>query len=190
VTVGDPRQLQDAAFNAGLADGTEFEYVDESNRLHFYVIDLEYDADGIRTYTLAVRSLDGSGPQGRGVGLENASTRGHTPAWAANCDFPLTNTGSPAETPDVHPDDVSAYLDNDVYRLSIDGVSGKGWSAQLYNELATAEFGETVSVPVYVTRVPTSTKDTTVTVTATSESDPSQTATATCSVHVEDTTPN
>jgi hypothetical protein len=45
-------------------------------------------------------------------------------------------------------------------------------------------------VPVYVTRVPTSSGNTTVTLNAVSESDPSKTASATCRVGVEDTTPN
>jgi M6 family metalloprotease-like protein len=189
VVIGDPRQLQDAAFNAGLAEGTEFEWEDPNNRLHFYVIDLTYDADGIRHYTVAVRSLDGSGPQTRGVGLAAGKPQGHTPAWAANCNFPLTNTGAAAATPDVHPEDVSANLTSDVYRLSIDAPTGNGWSAQLYSALTTAEFGETVNVPVYVTRVPTSTGNTTITLRATSESDPSKTATSTCKVNVANTTP-
>ena len=189
VTVGDPRQLQDAAFNAGLTEDTEYEWVDPNNRLHFYVVDLEYDADGVRQYTVAVRSLDGAGPQGRGVGLGAGGAVGHTQAWAANCNFPLTNTGTAAPPAGTHPEDVSAFLNSDVYRLSIDGVAGNGWNAQLYNELATAEFGQTVNVPVYVTRVPTSTGLTTVTLRATSESDPTKTTTATCRVRVDDTTP-
>jgi M6 family metalloprotease-like protein len=188
-TVGDPRQLQDAAFNAGLAEGTEFEWVDPDNRLHFYIVDLRYDEDGVRHYTVAVRSLDGSGPQTRGVGLAAGTPAGHTAAWASTCTFPLTNTGTSADPAGTHPEDVSAYLDSDVYRLSVEGVSGQGWNAQLYNALATAEFGETVNVPVYVTRVPTSTGVTNVTLRATSESDPSKSVTATCKVRVDDTTP-
>jgi hypothetical protein len=190
VTIGDPRQLQDAAFNAGLSEGTEFEWEDPDNRLHFYIIDLRVDADGLRHYTVGVRSLDGSGPQTRGVGLGEGAPAAHTPAWAANCNFPLTNTGTGAATdPALHPEDVAAYLNSDVYRLSVEGTSGNGWTAQLYNELATAEFGETVNVPVYVTRVPTSTGNTTVTIRATSESDPTQSVTGTCKVKVSDTTP-
>jgi len=190
VTIGDPRQLQDAAFNAGLSEGTEFEWEDPDNRLHFYVVDLRIDADGLRRYTVAVRSLDGSGPQTRGVGLGQGSPVGHTAAWAANCNFPLTNTGAGVATdPALHPEDASAYLNADVYRLAVEGTTGQGWTAQLYNELATAEFGQTVNVPVYVTRVPTSTGNTTVTIRATSESDPTQTVTGTCRVNVADTTP-
>ena len=66
-TVADYRQLNDALFHAGLDSGSAFEWEDTPNRLHFYVIDLRRDKDGILVYTLAVRSLDGAGPQQRGV---------------------------------------------------------------------------------------------------------------------------
>ena len=44
VTIADPRQLNDAPFNAGTNSGSEYEYVDEDNRLHFYVLDVRKDA--------------------------------------------------------------------------------------------------------------------------------------------------
>lgn len=186
ISYGDYRQLADATFNAGLGSGTAFEYVDEPNRLHFYVLDVEYDAAGIRTYTVAVRSLDGPGPQARGVGLAPATTRRVAPGWAADCEFPLTNTGTAAAPGGVHPEgDVSSWVDGDVYRLST-SLDGDGWNAQLYGAVATAEFGETTSVPVYVTRTPGAANRATVTLTATSESDPTKTATSTCSLKVSD----
>ena len=37
ITIGDYRQLSDALFHAGTDSGSEYEYVDEANRLHFYV---------------------------------------------------------------------------------------------------------------------------------------------------------
>ena len=43
MTIGDYRQLSDATFNAGLKSGSEYEYVDQPNRLHFYVIDVVPD---------------------------------------------------------------------------------------------------------------------------------------------------
>jgi M6 family metalloprotease-like protein len=67
ITYGDYRQLSDALFHAGTDSGSEYEYVDEANRLHFYVVDVDRDADGVVSYTLAVRSLDGTGAQARGV---------------------------------------------------------------------------------------------------------------------------
>ncbi|MBB5788613.1 M6 family metalloprotease domain-containing protein [Jiangella mangrovi] len=188
VVTGDPRQVNDATFNAGTHSGTDYEWVDEDNRLHFYVIDVEYDEDGVRTYTVAVRSLDGDGPHQRGVALESGEPSRHTPGKAATCTFPLENTGEAAPVdPAAHPSDVTDRVAADVYRLSVSSA-GTGWNAELYNELATSGFGDTVEVPVYVTRTPGAVREATVTLTATSESDPSKTATATCVVDVSSTT--
>src|SRR5262249_8023046 len=72
VTVGDQRQLDDATFNAGLNSGSSYEYEDTANRLHFYVIDTHKDDQGVLHYTIGVQSLDGNGPQSRGVALQDA----------------------------------------------------------------------------------------------------------------------
>ncbi len=40
ITIGDYRQLSDSLFHAGTDSGSEYEYVDEANRLHFYVLDV------------------------------------------------------------------------------------------------------------------------------------------------------
>ncbi len=69
-TIGDYRQLNDALFHAGTGSGSKYEYVDEANRLHFYVLGTSKDADGVQSYDLAVRSLDGAGPHTRGVAIE------------------------------------------------------------------------------------------------------------------------
>ena len=74
----------------------------------------------------------------------------------------------------THPQDAAAYLGSDVYRLSTT-ATGTGWAAYLKNALATAKFGESVSVPVYIEK---GTGNGTVTLNAVSESDPSKTATA------------
>ena len=68
-TVADYRQLNDALFHAGLDSGSQYEWEDAANRLHFYVDRPPEDADGILSYTVGVRSLDGAGPQARGVAL-------------------------------------------------------------------------------------------------------------------------
>jgi M6 family metalloprotease-like protein len=182
---GDYRQLADATFNAGLRSGTEYEYVDQANRLHFYVVDKHENAAGVLGYTVAVKSLDGSGPQPRGTKLGTPTTSRVTPAWAAHCNFPLTNTGGAGPIAGTHPEDVGAYLGSDVYRLSA-SLEGDGWTADLYNALATAHAGETVNVPVYVTRTPGADNRAVVTLTATSESDPTKTATSTCKLKVSD----
>ncbi len=188
VVTGDPRQVNDATFNAGTHSGTDFEWVDEDNRPHFYVVDVEEDADGVRTYTVAVRSLDGAGQQERGVALDAGVPSRHTPGRAATCTFPLENTGEAAPVdPAAHPSDVTDEVAADVYWLSVTS-SGAGWDAELYNELAASRFGAVVEVPVYVTRTPGAARETTVTPTATFESDPSATATSTCVVDVAATT--
>ncbi len=177
-TPGDERQLNDGSFNVGLNSGSKAEYVAEANRMHFYILDKRTDAQGILHYKVGVRSLDGSGPQTRGVALGSplsGASEGFT-----TCTFPLTNTGAAAATdPALHPQNASAYLTSDIYRLSAT-AQGTGWNAYLKNEFATAKFGDTVQVPVYVS------KDAgagagQVTLTAKSESDPSKTASATCS---------
>jgi M6 family metalloprotease-like protein len=95
-TVADYRQLNDALFHAGLNSGSQYEWEDTPNRLHFYVIDLEKDARGILTYTIGVRSLDGTGQGRRGVAL----------ASDAACEVSLTNTGEGGV---------------DIYRLKVSG---------------------------------------------------------------------
>jgi M6 family metalloprotease-like protein len=187
-SIADHRQLHDAAFHAGLDSGSQYEWVDEANRLHFYVINVKRDSHGVLSYTLAVRSLDGSGPQRRGVMLGRPTVNGVQPGQAAQCTFPLTNTGQAATNTGGHTSpDVAGKLNNDVYRLSVES-RGRGWTAQLDNALTTATAGGTVTVPVYVTRTPGADRSTTVTLTAKSESDPRVTRSLPCTVDVSDTT--
>ena len=94
-TVADYRQLNDALFHAGLNSGSQYEWEDTPNRLHFYVVDRKMDNRGILSYVVGVRSLDGAGPQVRGAML----------AASAGCTFTLTNIGAAA----------------DVFRMSVTG---------------------------------------------------------------------
>ncbi|WP_214105674.1 M6 family metalloprotease domain-containing protein [Acrocarpospora catenulata] len=178
ITMGDYRQLSDALFHAGADSGSEYEFVDEPNRLHFYVLDLKRSAKGELSYKVAVRSLDGSGPQLRGVKLIPTAdvTAGDTPA---TCEFQLRNTGKAAATTATHPEDVSAYLNGDVYRLTAE-VNGQGWTISLPNHLATADFGKNTTVPVHALRDQGGTRTAKIKLTATSVSDPTKTDTATC----------
>jgi M6 family metalloprotease-like protein len=173
-TPGDERQKNDATFNVGLNSGTLSEYEDTANRLHFYILDKRTDAEGVLHYKVGIRSLDGSGPQTRGVSLatpQQGNAEGYT-----TCTFNLKNTGAMATVPNVHPQDASAFLDSDVYRLSAT-ATGTGWSAYLKNQFASAEFGQSASVPVYVEK---GTGAGSITLKATSESDPTKTATQIC----------
>ena len=133
------------SFNAGLNSGSLYEYEDTANRLHFYIIDKRTDAQGILHYKVGVKSLDGAGPQTRGVALASpqlGNAEGYT-----TCTFNLNEHGRGGDrrrtctrrTP-------SAYLDSDVYRLSAT-ATGTGWAAYLKNALATAKFGESIVGP-------------------------------------------
>lgn len=174
-TIADYRQLNDALFHAGLESGSAFEWEDTPNRLHFYVVDIERDGRGILGYTLAVQSLDGVGPQARGAGLTGPAD---TTARATDTPlvFALTNTGAAAASdPALHPQDATAWLGSDVYRLSV-SVEGEGWSARLLSGLAAVPFGESAPVRVFVT--PGAAETARVTVTAVSVGDPSKSVTA------------
>jgi M6 family metalloprotease-like protein len=176
-TIADYRQLNDALFHAGLNSGSQFEWKDEPNRLHFYAVDLQRDPRGVLSYTLAVRSLDGSGPQTRGVALAGAPPGPIAAGARGRADLTLRNTGARATLPEgAHPRDVSAYADADVYRLSV-ATEGEGWSASLQNALAAVPFGGSRSIPLFLSRSTQSASTATVTVTAVSESDPAKRAT-------------
>jgi M6 family metalloprotease-like protein len=193
-TVADYRQLNDALFHAGLDSGSEFEWRDPHNGLHFYMVDLERGGDGILSYTLGVRSLEGSGlhergvdvvgPRGAGAGVgEGGGSEGSAGSVAVTepltpLTFTVTNTGAAgALEPGLHLDDASAYLRADIFRLSV-AVEGEGWSARLQNALMAVEAGGSAEVTVYVTREGAGAAGATVTLRAVSESDLSRAAEA------------
>jgi hypothetical protein len=45
ITIGDYRQLSEALFHSGTSSGSEYEYTDTANRLHFYITNVHRDAD-------------------------------------------------------------------------------------------------------------------------------------------------
>ncbi|WP_328603947.1 M6 family metalloprotease domain-containing protein [Amycolatopsis sp. NBC_00345] len=169
-TVGDYRQLNDAAFKAGTGASGAYEYTDEANRLHFFVTDVKRDGSGILSYTVTVASLDGAGPQTRGAALLPALPA-VTDGGLATCDFRLFNTGSARGA--------KAPYDSDTYRLSV-STDAKGWEVRLPNELTTAKFGKAAPVRAYAKRAPGAAYTAQVRLTATSVADPSRTSTATC----------
>jgi M6 family metalloprotease-like protein len=171
MTIGDYRQLSDALFHAGTGSGSEYEYVDQANRLHFYVLDLRRDRAGRLSYTVAVRSLDGAGPQRRGVSVASAAAVPTGQGWA-RCTLMVRNTGRAAAGTAGHPEDVSAYLGSDVYRIS--ATASGGPAPWLPTAVTTAQSGQAVGVQVYVRR------GVRARVTVTSESDPAKASTATC----------
>jgi len=176
-TVADYRQLNDALFHAGTGSGSFSEWEDAANRLHFYIVDLQRDADGVLSYTVAVRSLDGSGPQARGTALSTGEAVLQADGALRGAFF-LKNTGSAASIPAaLHSRDISEFLGSDIYRLSA-SAEGEGLSVFLPNALAAVKFGETAEIPVLATRAPGAKGPAKVILKAVSESDPTKSATA------------
>ncbi|MGW8268091.1 MAG: M6 family metalloprotease domain-containing protein, partial [Longimicrobiales bacterium] len=180
-TIADYRQLNDALFHAGMDSGSEFEWEDPYNRLHFYVVDLERNEEGILAYTVAVRSLDGSGDQERGATLEGP-TAARVEEAVTPVTLTLTNSGAaPPANPGLHPDDATTFLRGDLYRIAAE-VEGEGWSVRLLNALAAVEVGESYPVTVYLSADASAADSATLVLTAASESDPSATVRATVSL--------
>jgi M6 family metalloprotease-like protein len=165
VVRGDPRQLDDATFHAGTGSDSEFEYVDEFNNLHLYVLDGYRNEDGVLSYDVAVRNLDGAGDYDRDATL-GATVTHPVGGSTALVTAPLTNTGEAGD----------GVFGSDVYRISAE-VDGDGWEVHLPYEVTAAASGETVQVGAYATAGAGATESATVTVTATSESDPDVTVT-------------
>ena len=183
ITMGDYRQLVDALFHAGTRSGSEYEFVDEANRLHFYVLDVRRSRAGELSYTVAVRSLDGAGAGTRGLTLGPGlpAGGGRPTGTGVTCSFPLKNTGRYAAGAQEHPEDVTPYLASDVYRLSAT-VKGRGWRVELPNALATAANGATTTARVAVGATAGAAPAGLVTLTATSESDPRRSVSRQCLV--------
>jgi len=170
-TVADYRQLNDALFHAGLNSGSEFEFIDKENALHFYIIDLKRDERGIISYTVGVRSTEEKSGRKRSFELSAPAVpklRGN----AGKVTLALTNN-DPSQTIDASVHKVKEpglYLKNDIYRISIT-ISGEGWEAVLLNELWTLDPGKSIQVPVYLKYSDAAAKTATLTINAVSESD-------------------
>ena len=90
-TVGDYRQLADAAFHAGTAPRTRNSYVDEANGLAFYVIDKHRLVEGLLGYTVAVRSTSVAAPEDA---AEVKALGGRLSRRVTAQKFEVTNTSS------------------------------------------------------------------------------------------------
>lgn len=127
-TVGDYRQLADAAFHTGTARGTKNMYVDEANGFAFYILGTKKDKDGRRTYDVAVQSLGAPNAAGD---AEVKRTRGRLVRGEITKQvFEVTNPG----TRDA------------VYQLSVEST---GVRTRLLNDLAYVAAGETEKVVVW-----------------------------------------
>ncbi len=179
ITLTDYRQLSDALLHAGADSGSEYEWVDVANRLHFYVVDLRRDA-GHLSYTVALRSLDGAGSHQRGVTVGLGSAPAPPPGGWVACTLSVRNSGAAAPIPPGHPEDVTAYTRADVYRIS--ATAGSGWTTSLPSRLAAVGVGQAAAVQVFVKRNPGAPAATAVRLTARSESAPGAAASGVCQV--------
>jgi hypothetical protein len=172
-TIADYRQLNDALFHAGFNSGSQFEWEDTANGLHFYVIDVKKNADGILVYKVGVRSLQSVGRNQ----LQNIAIAAPT-AKKMNLrgeyfNFILTDASSVSKTDTVSHKQVTASpSNNDIYRLSVK-VDGNGWKAQLLNGLTSVQPGTSGKIPVYLSNEKNCSGSAKVTLTVSSESIPS-----------------
>lgn len=158
---GDYQQLADALFHAGTDPSIVSEYVDEHNRIHFYILDKKYAEDGVLSYRTAVRHLDGAGDAARGVELQVDQVAPATPNRVATYQYSVTNSGE----------------ETDLIRLS--AKLDQEWAVQLDHHVIEVGAGETVQVPVRVKVPEQATSLAKLTFEVTSETDPEQQATET-----------
>lgn len=115
------------------------------------------------------------------LGKGEVTSTGKPTNRGVTCSFELSNTGTYSAGGQQHPEDATAYLKSDVYRLSAE-VAGRGWRTWLPNPLATAQFGKSTTVRVSVGATAAAADTGFVKLTATSESDPTKTVTKQCRV--------
>ncbi|WP_077328885.1 M6 family metalloprotease domain-containing protein [Virgibacillus siamensis] len=158
---GDYRQLSDALFHAGTGDGVVNEYKDEDHGLHFYILEENRNDEGILSYRMAVRSLNGSGSFKRGVDVSGSKVERAAPGRVAAYDFSVTNTGEKTDL------------------IRIQAKTKAGWETQTMHNVIEVKAGETKKVPVYVEIPENKQSPTKLTFTATSETNPDKKAAAT-----------
>ena len=129
-TVGDYRQLADAAFHVGTAPRTKNSYVDPDNGLAFFILEKKTEKAVGLTYTVAVQSL-------------NAQVAPAAPEVSPKSGKPSRRRVKPITFEVTNPGQVAA-----VYRLS---VAKKGKiKYRLLNDLLHLEAGATGEVVVWV----------------------------------------
>ncbi len=127
-TIGDYRQLSDAAFHVGTAKGTKNLYVDETNGFAFFILEKE-NLDGRLAYTVAVQSLTAPALPSEA----EVTTKKHPKLKRKKVKpvrFEVTNTG----------------VGDAVYILS---VKAKRAKTRLLNNLLFLTGGETKTVTVW-----------------------------------------
>jgi M6 family metalloprotease-like protein len=165
-TIADYRQLNDALFHAGLNSGSLFEWEDTPNRLHFYIIDLKKNDEGILIYEIGVRSLDCQAEDNSRINIVSPPVRKMT-SLSGNFTFLVNSiTG-----------DKTFSLINNIYRLSVD-IEGKGWNAQLLNSLISLKTDTPGKIEVFISREDSTSRSAEVTLTLRDECNPSKVVTS------------
>lgn len=143
-TIADYRQLNDALFHAGTNSGSRYEWTDDANGLHFYIIEMKKNEEGILTYKIGVSSTLLLEKPGKGIevtALKRHSSPEH--AW-----FKIENRGKAfAADTLLHSRNASGFCGKDIFRLRAE-VEGEGWNAELANDIVALAPGESVQVPV------------------------------------------
>jgi M6 family metalloprotease-like protein len=156
-TIADYRQLNDALFHAGVNSGSRAEFVDTANGIHFYIINVKKDDDGILNYEIGIRSLDSDNNVKSNFKIHplRVTKNGETGKYIF---FKVKNTGK-------------GQL-KDILRLSVES-EGSGCSAQLLNNFVTLGPGNNAEIPVFVSFAGNATCKAAVNFKVVSESDPS-----------------
>ncbi|OTA08658.1 hypothetical protein A9Z42_0003480 [Trichoderma parareesei] len=187
ITLGDYRQLADALFHAGTGSGSKYEYVDEANGLHFYILDVHRDEVGVLSYTVGARSLTDKSASEYGVQLTSGvpftfGGKATPTTGGIFCEFELTNNGTYVESSEGRAQVQAEHVEWEIFRLETE-AKGAGWRAALPNAVIPVRFGETAKAYVAVgAEAHARGRTGVVTLRARSESDPSVVATATCKV--------
>ena len=183
-TVADYRQLNDALFHAGNNSGSQFEWEDGPNRLHFYIIDIQKNADGILTYKTGVRSLDGSGQPLAKLEIVPPSSL-KIKNQAEYCKFKIKSINLNKESKAVIQNKkILPGFNSEIFRLTVK-IEGTGWNCQLMNSLTSPNPGDTEEIAVFVSHDKQSSESAKVTLTATSESDPTISFSSSCMLNAK-----
>jgi M6 family metalloprotease-like protein len=158
-TIADYRQLNDALFHAGTNSGSLAEWIDEPNRLHFYIIDLLKNNEGILTYKVGVRSLDGKPVSDNEIQIVSPSVNKIT-APLDYISLRIINASQKSGN----------AAQSDIFRLSA-GTDGKGWHVHLLNNLFSMGTNTEEIIKVYVYLDEDCSKSSNITLTLQSESD-------------------
>ena len=123
-TIGDERQVNDGTFHAGTNSGSQYEFKAAGEQPALLHHRQAHRRAG-RQRTTRSASARSPAPARRRAACSSARPVRARDEGFATCTFPLTNTGAAATTPNVHPQDASAFLNSDIYRLSASTIGDR-----------------------------------------------------------------